>query len=164
MVVVTDRALSEGRAALPALVVTAAVWDAVVDAGAWNAPLIVESGQVVDTHHVALLIAAGASAVHPYLALELASRLHPSGPARYRATVEKGLRKVLARMGISTLASYRNSQLFELVGLNPTLTAEFFPDASQSLGGKSLCELLTDYLRFHQAGFAASAADFRDVG
>src|SRR5262249_559183 len=138
IIVVTDRAINEGRAAFPVLLAAAAVWEAMVEAGSWKGPLIVESGQVVDTHHVALLIATGASAVHPCLALELAARLHPSGPARYRATVEKGLKKVLARMGISTLASYRNSQLFEVVGLDPAVSAEFFPDASQTLGGKSL--------------------------
>jgi glutamate synthase (ferredoxin) len=164
IVVVTDRALSEGRAALPALLASAATWEAMVETGSWKVPFIIESGQVVDTHHAALLIAAGASAVHPFLALALASRLHPSGPARYRTTVEKGLRKVLARMGISTVASYRNSQLFELVGLDARVSAEFFPDASQTLGGKSLDDILNDYLSFHDAGFAASTADFRDVG
>jgi glutamate synthase (ferredoxin) len=164
VVFLSDRAISPDRAALPVLLAVSAVWAAMVEAGAWQTPLIVETGQVVDTHHVALLIAAGASAVHPFLALELAARIHSAGPARYRATLEKGLRKVLARMGISTLASYRNSQLFEIIGLDPGLSAEFFPDASHTLGGKGLGEILRDYLSFHAAGFGAAAADFRDVG
>jgi glutamate synthase (ferredoxin) len=164
VVMLTDRALSETRAALPILLAVSAVWDGMVQAGGWKIPLLVETGQVIDTHHVALLIAAGASAVHPYLSLELAARTHSSAPARYRATLEKGLRKVLARMGISTIASYRNSQLFEVIGLDSTLTAEFFADSHHALGGRNLDELLGDYLRFQQAGFGAAQADFRDVG
>ena len=117
-ILLSDRALSDKRAALPALLAVSSVWQAMTEAGAWNVPLIVETGQVVDTHHVALLVAAGASAVHPHLALGLAARAGVNGPARYRAGIEKGLRKVLARMGISTISSYRNSQIFETIGLD----------------------------------------------
>src|SRR5207302_801693 len=118
LVLLSDRAVGEDRAALPALLALSAAWNAMVEIGAWNIPLVIETGQVIDTHHIAVLIAAGASAVHPYLAMELAARDKPGGAARYREGVEKGLRKVLARMGISTVASYRNSQLFETVGLD----------------------------------------------
>src|SRR5580704_5631953 len=117
-ILVSDHAVSHQRAALSALLAVSSVWQAMTEAGAWNVPLIVETGQVVDTHHLALLIAAGASAVHPHLALSMAARADVNGPARYRTGVEKGLRKVLARMGISTISSYRNSQLFETIGLD----------------------------------------------
>ena len=83
----------------------------------WDVPLVVESAQVFDTHHVALLVAAGASAVVPYLADQFAETLEEGGAERMRAAINAGLRKVLARMGVSTLASYRNSHLFEIVGL-----------------------------------------------
>ncbi len=63
-------------------------------------------------------------ACFPYLALEQAVALRPDGVARYRFALEKGLRKVMARMGVSTMASYRNSQLFEVIGLDPALCAE----------------------------------------
>ncbi len=120
-ILVSDHAVSDKRAALPALLAVSSVWHAMTEAGAWNVPLIVETGQVIDTHHVALLVAAGASAVHPYLAMSLAARTDLNGPARYRAAIEKGLRKVLARMGISTMSSYRNSQIFETIGLDATV-------------------------------------------
>ena len=94
--------------------------------GLSDVPLIVESAQVFDTHHVALLIAAGASAVVPYLADEFAESLEPGGADRMRTAITAGLRKVLARMGVSTLASYRNSHLFEIVGLSEDLCAEYF--------------------------------------
>jgi len=163
-VVLSDRGLSGKRAALPALLAVSVVWRAMVEASAWNIPLIVETGQVIDTHHVALLVAAGASAVHPYLALSLAARADLDGPARYRAAIEKGLRKVLARMGISTMSSYSNSQMFETIGLDSDVCDEFFEDAGHTLGGKSLDDLLADCLSCHSAGFGSSMAEFRDAG
>ena len=164
MFLLSDLPVNQDRAALPALLAVSAAWQSIVEAGMWDVPLIVETGQVIDTHHVALLIAAGASAVHPYLSMETAASLKPGGVALYRAAVEKGLRKVLARMGISTLASYRNSQLFELVGLDEAVCAEFFEDAPHVLGGKSLDDLLADALAAHAAGFGSVTAEFRDAG
>src|SRR5207302_10507042 len=124
LLLLSDRAISAGRAPLPALLATAAVWKAMVRNGLWDVPLIVESAQVFDTHHVALLVAAGASAVVPYLADEFAESLEPGGMEKARSAINAGLRKVLARMGVSTLASYRNSHLFEIVGLSEDLCAE----------------------------------------
>src|SRR5207245_9032195 len=119
---------------------------------------------VFDTHHVALLIAAGASAVVPYLADEFAEALEPGGAERMRIAITAGLRKVLARMGVSTLASYRNSHLFEIVGLSEDVSAEFFEDVSDFPGQKSLEDLLNDYLRMHKAGFGAESDDLGDAG
>ena len=163
MFVLSDRALNEDRAALPALLALSVVWRAMIEAGMWDVPLIIETGQVIDTHHVAMLIAAGASGVFPYLAMELAGS-KPDGVLRYRSAVEKGLRKVLARMGISTVASYRNSHLFEIVGLDEEVCAEFFEDAPHVLGGKSLEDLLVDTLAAHDAAFGSADPEFRDVG
>jgi|HubBroStandDraft_6_1064221.scaffolds.fasta_scaffold00090_32 glutamate synthase (ferredoxin) len=163
-ILLSDRALSDTRAAVPALLAVSSAWRAMTEAGAWNVPLIVETGQVIDTHHVALLVAAGASAVHPYLAMSLATRSDINGPGRYRVAIEKGLRKVLARMGISTMSSYRNSQIFETIGLDPAVCDEFFEDAGRTLSGKSLDNLLQDCISCHTAGFTSSAAEFRDAG
>ena len=167
-ILLSDRALSDQRAALPALLAVSSVWRAMTEAGAWKVPLIVETGQAIDTHHVALLVAAGASAVHPYLAMSLAARAdlngRLNGPARYRAAIEKGLRKVLARMGISTMSSYRNSQIFETIGLDPAVCDEFFEDAGHTLSGKTLDDLLRDCITCHTAAFGSSAAEFRDAG
>jgi glutamate synthase domain-containing protein 2/glutamate synthase domain-containing protein 1/glutamate synthase domain-containing protein 3 len=163
-ILLSDRTLSDKRAALPALLAVSCVWQAMTEAGAWNVPLIVETGQIVDTHHVALLLAAGASAVHPHLAMSMASRAGVNGPAHYRAGIEKGLRKVLARMGISTISSYRNSQLFETIGLDRSVCEEFFENAGHTLSGKTLDDLLRDCIACHAAGFGSSAAEFRDAG
>jgi len=163
LVLLSDRAVSIHRTALPALLALAAVWKGMVTAGAWDVPLIIETGQVIDTHHVALLIAAGASAVVPYLALQEAAGLKPDGVATYRRAIDKGLLKVMARMGISNIASYRNSQLFETIGLDPDFCERFFEDAGSVLGGKGLDELLQDCLQRHPAAFTENA-QFADHG
>jgi glutamate synthase (ferredoxin) len=163
-VVLSDAGASANRAALPALLACAAVWKDLVEAGACDIALAIESGQVIETHHVALLIAAGASAVLPYLALQFSESLKPGGAAKYRAAVEAGLRKVLARMGISTLASYRNSHLFEVVGLDESLHAEFFENASAAAGAKTLAEILEDALARHARAFDPSSRELNDAG
>ena len=101
LVLLSDRGVTADKTALPALLALAVVWKSMVKMGRWSVPLIIETGQVVDTHHIALLIAAGASAVLPYAALEQAATLASDGVMAYRLAVEKGLRKVIARMGIS---------------------------------------------------------------
>jgi glutamate synthase (ferredoxin) len=164
LVLLSDRGVNAERTALPALLALAAVWKSMVSAELWSVPLIIETGQVVDTHHIALLIAAGASAVLPYAALEQAAKLRPDGVPAYRLAVEKGLRKAMARMGISTVASYRNSQLFETIGLDEELRACFFEDAGGAIGGKGLDELLEDCVERHAAAFKAENSELRDLG
>ena len=164
LLLLSDRGISAERAPLPALLATAAVWKAMVREGLWDVPLIVESAQVFDTHHVALLLAAGASAVVPYLADQFTESLEAGGAEKARAAINAGLRKVLARMGVSTLASYRNSHLFEIVGLSQDLCAEVFEDAADYPGQKSLDDVLSDYLKMHKAAYSAASDDLADAG
>ncbi len=164
LVLLSDRGVDAEHTAVPVLLAVAVAWKSLVASDGHEVPLIVESGQVLDTHHVALLVAAGASGVFPYLALEQAVALRPEGVARYRFALEKGLRKVMARMGVSTMASYRSSQLFEVIGLDRALCAEVFEDASCVLGGKTLDGLLEDCLVRHAAAFATTAAPLQDLG
>ena len=164
LILLTDRGVDAQQAALPALLALAAAWKSMLEAGAQEIPLAIETGQAIDTHHVALMVAAGASAVFPYLALEQAASLKPGGADSYRGAVEKGLRKVIARMGISTIASYRNSHLFEIIGLDPEICVRFFEDASSSLAGKSLTGLLQDCLDRHAAAFSTTTAHLQDNG
>ena len=164
LLLLSDRAISKDRACVPALLAAAAVWKAMVREGLWDVPLLVESAQVFDTHHVALLVANGACAVLPYLADQFAEALEVGGAERVRTAVNAGLRKVLARMGVSTVASYRNSQLFEVVGLSEDLCAEFFEDAADFPGQKSLDELLADYIRMHETAFTGPAEAMGDAG
>src|ERR1700689_3366722 len=164
VIVLSDRGATEQRAVLPALLALSAAWKEMVRVGAHDVPLIVESGQVIETHHIALLIAVGASAVFPYLAMELAENLKPGGAVSYRVAVEAGLRKVLARMGISTVASYRNSHLFETVGLDDEVRAAFFEDSAAALGGKTLKSILEDALLRHSTAFKPNSPEMQDAG
>jgi glutamate synthase (ferredoxin) len=164
LVLLSDRGVNAGKTALPALLALAAVWKSLVKLGRWNVPLLIETGQVIDTHHVALLISAGASAVMPYAALEQAAALGSDGVAAYRLAVEKGLRKVIARMGISTIASYRNSQLFETIGLDEDLRTNFFEDAGGAIEGKGLDALLEDCIERHALAFKPENSELRDIG
>jgi glutamate synthase (ferredoxin) len=164
LVLLSDRNIGREHAALPALLAVAAVWKAMVREGMWDVPLVVETGQAFDTHHIALLVAAGASTVVPYLAYQFASELDDEGAENFQAAILGGLRKILARMGISSLASYRNSHLFELIGLEHTLCAEYFEDAANYLGGKTLDGLLADYIQFHTAAFSDEWHALTDAG
>jgi glutamate synthase (ferredoxin) len=163
MILLSDRRVSEERAALPALLAAAAAMKGAARTGRRATPLVVETGQAFDSHHVALLIAVGAAAIHPWLAMDMAEQTVDAGEARFRSALEQGLRKVLARMGISTLASYRNSHLFEVLGLDAEVHQEFFEDAKFILPGKSLAELLEDALAQHAFAFAGTA-ELPDAG
>ncbi len=164
LLLLSDRNVGGERAALPVLLAAAKLWKSAVKQGFADVPLIVESAQVFDTHHVAMLLAAGASAVAPYLAEEFAESEEPGAFQKMRAGMYNGLRKVLARMGISTLASYRNSHLFEVLGLDEDICHEYFEDAGRYPGTKSLIHVLQDYLKMHASAFSSGVHELPDFG
>jgi glutamate synthase (ferredoxin) len=164
LVVLSDRNVSHDRVALPAMLVAAAVWQDMARAGHFRVPLIVETAQVLDTHHVAMLLAVGVTCVRPYLALQIASEMQTDGAANYARGIGAGLKKVLSRMGISTLASYRNAQLFEVIGLDGKLCHSFFTDAPRVAEATSISQLLEDYLYNHALAYAADHKAPRDAG
>jgi glutamate synthase (ferredoxin) len=159
LLLLSDRAIGPDRAALPALLAVASAWKSMVKAGFAGVPLVIETAQAFETHHIAMLIAAGASAVVPYLAEEFAENEEEGAFEKVRKGMFAGLRKVLARMGISTLASYRNSHLFEALGLDEDICREYFEDAGCYPGTKTLDLLLQDYLKMHAAAYDASSKD-----
>jgi glutamate synthase domain-containing protein 2/glutamate synthase domain-containing protein 1/glutamate synthase domain-containing protein 3 len=164
LLLLSDRNIGPERAALPALLAAASAWKCLVHQGLADMPLVVESAQVFETHHVAMLLAAGASAVVPYLAEEFAETEESGAFDKIRKAMLAGLRKVLARMGISTLASYRNSHLFELLGLDENICREYFEDAACYPGTKTLDALLGDYLHMHAAGYGGATDELADHG
>jgi glutamate synthase (ferredoxin) len=164
LLLLSDRNIGAERATLPALLATASVWKSMVHDGLADIPLVVETAQVLETHQVAMLIAAGASAVVPYLAEEFAEGEEEGAFEKARKGMYAGLRKVLARMGISTLASYRNSHLFEALGLDVDICREYFEDAGCYPGSKTLDLLLQDYLKMHEAAYAAPSDELGDDG
>ena len=161
LLVVSDRGMEVGRAAIPVLLGVAAVHQELVRRGLrLSASLVAETGEARDDHQVATLLAFGAEAVNPYLALELvrseiakeqAGRDASLDEKRYLRTLEKGLAKILSKMGISTMRSYLGAGLFEAIGLSEEIVADFFPGAGSPIGGVGLEEIADEALARHAA-------------
>ncbi|MDP9270993.1 MAG: glutamate synthase large subunit [Chloroflexota bacterium] len=175
IIALTDRCAGPSRAAIPPLLAVGLVHQALCEAGLRSrTDLVVEAGECFDVHDVAMLVAVGASAVHPWLLLELAGEIAGSRGAEelteleaQRQTVEAlehGLRKVLARMGISTLASYRGGQLFDVIGLDTELVNDCFPAAGGWRGRVGLREIGAATLARHRAAFTAASVSLEDPG
>src|SRR5579859_3061459 len=152
ILVLTDREMPRDSAPLPLPLAVSTIHAALVRAGLRPlVGLIAVTGAVWEAHQVALCIGYGANAVCPYLALDTVRALAGSrgmetvtpdtASQRYISAVEKGLLKILARMGLSTLESYLGAQLFECIGLAHDLVERYFPGTPCSLGGLTLTDL-----------------------
>ncbi|MBR0056317.1 MAG: glutamate synthase large subunit [Kiritimatiellae bacterium] len=136
-----EKDIRDGR--VPSLLAVAAVNKALADAGLRpSVGIVVETGEVCEVHHFAVLLGFGATAVNPWLALETASEIgkgdQVAAAANYVAAVCKGLMKIMSKMGISTLRSYRSARIFEAVGLGPKLMRDFFGGVVSPVGGLEL--------------------------
>jgi glutamate synthase (NADPH) large chain len=170
VVILSDRGTSATLAAIPSLLLASAVHHRLVDEHLrTSAALILEAGDVREVHHVALLLGFGASAVCPYLAYESIDALVHEGElndlsafeARYQygKSLNKGVVKVMSKMGVSTVASYVGSQLFEPVGVSDDILGHYFPGFTSRLGGVTLEHLARDVLRTHAHAFDAEVAE-----
>ena len=151
VLILSDRDLAPGMIPIPSLLAVSTINSVLSAAGVRpSAGLIVESGEIRETAHFALLLGYGATAICPYLALETVADLVASGrveldPTRaaenYIRAVDKGLLKVMSKMGVSTLRSYRGAQIFEAVGLSSELISRRFPGTASRVGGIGLTEI-----------------------
>ena len=173
ILVVSDRAAGPTRAPIPMLLAIGAVRQELVRTGLRaRVGLVAETGDAFDIHHFATLIGYGAEAVHPWLALASVESIFseaappkrekedaPPRPApaeaveRYRSAAEKGLLKILSKMGISTLSSYCGAQIFEALGLGREVVDLAFSGTSSPLGGVGFRELGEDVLERHTHAF-----------
>jgi len=178
IVILSDRGMTQGLAAVPALLALAAAHRRLVEAGKRHrAGLVVESGEAREIQHLAVLLGYGASAVNPWMAFELlpalATQARPgSGPPpsaveasrNYVAALKKGILKTMSRMGVSTIASYRGGCLFEAVGLSRRLVEELFPGTESRLDGIDYPEIEADLAsRYAEAFGGAEPAPGRPV-
>jgi glutamate synthase (NADPH) large chain len=165
IIILSDRNTTTEQAAIPSLLLASAVHHRLVDEHLrTSAALIMESGDVREVHHVALLLGFGASAVCPYLAYESIDALIETGElaglssfeARYQygKALNKGVVKTMSKMGVSTVASYVGSQLFEAVGISETVLARYFPGFSSRLGGITLEHIANSVLALHASAYA----------
>ncbi|MDA8107575.1 MAG: glutamate synthase-related protein [Betaproteobacteria bacterium] len=165
IIIISDRKLERDRVAIPALLALSAIHQHLVNKGLRTSTgLVVETGSAREVHHFALLGGYGAEAVHPYLALEtlleLAAR-EQLGPnvdgtkaiKNFVKAIGKGLKKVMSKMGISTYMSYTGAQIFEAVGLAPSLVDKYFAGTTSSVGGIGVFEVAEEAIRVHRAAF-----------
>jgi glutamate synthase domain-containing protein 2/glutamate synthase domain-containing protein 1/glutamate synthase domain-containing protein 3 len=169
LLILSDRGVDEEYAPIPALLALSAVHNHLVRERTRNqVALIVETGEPREVMHIALLVGYGASAINPYLAIETLEDLHAKGyfPREYTIkkvlknyikAVDKGLLKVLSKMGISTLQSYCGAQIFEAVGLNKSLVERYFTGTSSRIEGVGLEVLAREALMRHKFAMQPAA-------
>ncbi|HEU0131013.1 MAG TPA: glutamate synthase-related protein [Mycobacteriales bacterium] len=165
LVVLDDSGVTPDRAPVPMLLAVGAVHQHLIDGQLRSlASLVVDSGEPRDVHHFATLLGYGAEAVCPRLALETVAALaiktggpESAGPAQeaYRHAVEDGVLKIMSKMGISCLDSYRGAQIFDAVGLAHAVVDRCFRGTVSPIGGVGFAELGEDVLHRHAAAYAA---------
>lgn len=154
LVLLSDGQLDQGKLPIHALLATGAVHHRLTKEGLrCDANIVVETGTARDSHHVATLIGYGATAVYPYLSYYILNRLIETGELKvsidsayknYQKGLDKGLLKILSKMGISTIASYRGAQLFEAIGLAEDIIEECFVGTASRIGGATFADLEAD--------------------
>ncbi|UER54249.1 glutamate synthase large subunit [Kineosporiaceae bacterium SCSIO 59966] len=166
-VVLSDRDSDAQWAPIPSLLLTGAVHHHLIrERTRTQVGLLVEAGDVREVHHVALLVGYGAGAVNPYLAMESVEDLARSGRLgdvtpeqavrNLLRALGKGVLKVMSKMGVSTVASYRGAQLFEAIGLGPEVVDRYFTGTTSRLGGVGLDVLAEEVRRRHATAYPVS--------
>ena len=164
VIVLSDRESDERYAPIPSLLLTSAVHQYLVkEKTRTQASLVIESGDCREVHHLAMLVSFGADAVNPYMALQTIADLADQGrigdvsvtegEANFIKAMGTGLQKVMSKMGIATVASYRGAQLADSIGLNHYLLNEYFTGAFSPIEGIGLDEIAADVAARHRSAF-----------
>ena len=163
ILILTDRSMSAERIAIPALLATSAVHHQLIRTGLrTEAGLVVETGEAREVHHMCLLAGYGAEAINPYLAFETLDALAADMPAavtpekarkNYVKALNKGLLKVMSKMGISTYQSYCGAQIFDAVGLSSGFVRKYFTGTNSVIEGAGLAEIAAETVQRHRLAF-----------
>lgn len=161
--VLTDRNVDASMAVIPSVLAVSAVHHYLISVKKRvQTALVVETGEMREVMHAALLLGFGASAVNPYMAFAILEDLvakqavqlnYETAEKNYVKSLCKGLLKVLSKMGISTIRSYRGAKLFEAIGLSEVLVETYFGSISSKVGGIGLAEIARDAVQMHKAGY-----------
>ena len=165
LLVLSDKDVNPDSAPIPMALAVGAVHHHLIREGKrMRVSLIAETGDAREEHHFAVLIGYGAAAINPYLAFstivqlaeddELAGLTTAKAIETYKATVEKGILKIMAKMGISTVSSYRGAQIFEALGINATVIDKCFTGTTSRLDGIGFTEIAAETLHFHAKAFS----------
>ena len=167
-IILSDRGVDETHAAIPSLLAVSAVHHHLISVQKRvQTALIVESGEIREVMHAALLLGYGASAINPYMAFAVIDDLvkrneiqlnYETAEKNYIKAVCKGLYKIMSKMGISTIRSYRGAKIFESIGLGEELLRDYFGTTVSTVGGIGLEEIAHDYVAFHESGYGKSDA------
>ena len=159
-IILSDRDIDKQQAAIPSLLAVSAVHHYLISVGKRvQTALIVESGEIRETMHAALLLGYGASALCPYMTFAVLDDLvrrgkiqedYATAEAHYIKAVDKGLKKIMSKMGISTIRSYRGAKIFESIGLSENLLSRYFGTEVSTIGGIGLREIARDQMRLQQ--------------
>ncbi len=160
-IILSDRDTDREHVAIPSLLAVSAVHHYLISVGKRvQTALIVESGEIRETMHAALLLGYGASAICPYMTFAILDDLvrrgqiqedYATAEAHYIMAVDKGLKKIMSKMGISTIRSYRGAKIFESIGLGEDLLRRYFGTEVSTIGGIGLKEIARDAIRLHDA-------------
>ena len=174
MIILSDRDVDQKQAPIPALLAMGAVHHHLTRLGKrMKASLISESGEARDVHQMACLIGYGGSAINPYLAIETMRELrtqgkitvdHATALLNYKKALSNGLLKIMSKMGISVIGSYRGAQTFEAPGLSSSLIEECFTGTSSTLEGIGFEEIAQETLARHQLAYAPAAESPVEAG
>ena len=173
-IILSDKDVDETHIAIPSLLAVSAVHHYLISVGKRvQTALIVESGEIRETMHAALLLGYGASALCPYMAFAILDDLvkrhkiqedYVTAEHNYIKAVKKGLFKIMAKMGISTIRSYRGAKIFESIGLSETLLKTYFGTEVSTIGGIGLEKIAHDAIIFHQKAYATDTAFLPNLG
>ena len=160
-IILSDRDIDAQHAAIPSLLAVSAVHHYLISVGKRvQTALIVESGEIRETMHAALLLGYGASALCPYMTFAILDDMvkrgkiqedYATAESHYIKAVDKGLKKIMSKMGISTIRSYRGAKIFESIGLSEDLLRRYFGTEVSTIGGIGLKEISRDAIRLHEA-------------
>ncbi|MCB9577525.1 MAG: glutamate synthase large subunit [Polyangiaceae bacterium] len=176
LIILSDRGANEHMAPIPSLLATGAVHHHLMRNGTrMRVGILVETGEAREVHHFCLLLGYGAGAINPYLALDGVDEMVRQGTfpedldvyearKRYIKAANKGVLKVMSKMGISTLSSYHGAQIFEALGLDEELVERYFTGTVSRIGGIDLEVIADETSRRHKSAFAAQPSHMLDVG
>ncbi|WP_297075913.1 glutamate synthase large subunit [uncultured Enterococcus sp.] len=166
ILILSDRNREQEHLAIPILLAVAGLHNHLVRQGkASKVSIVVDTAEVCEVHHYAMLIGYGASAIHPYGAYATLDFYHLSEKIEsYRKACEKGIIKIMSRMGISTIAGYQGAQLFEAVGISSAVIEEYFTGTVTRIEGLSLEQIEQEYIKRYDAAYGEKARDYLPSG